>query len=61
MTPETITCTECSGTAHRVGYPPEHGYDPGDTVTYSCEDCGHRMDVVVEDPDDEEPGTPGWV
>ena len=52
---DTITCTECSGTAHRVGYPPsDEGFTAGDVVTYVCEDCGHRMDVVVGDDEDAE-------
>ncbi|MBI5157045.1 MAG: hypothetical protein HZA58_03415 [Acidimicrobiia bacterium] len=53
MEPDTITCSECSGTAHRVGYAPSaEGYEPGDVVTYLCEDCGHRMDLVVEELDE---------
>ncbi|HLE38934.1 MAG TPA: hypothetical protein VJA44_04700 [Acidimicrobiia bacterium] len=55
MTADTITCTECSGTAHRVGYPPpDEDFTAGDVVAYLCEDCGHRMDVVVEDDEDNE-------
>ena len=51
---DTITCIECSGTAHRVGYaPPDAEPEPGDVISYACGDCGHRMDVVVEAPDDE--------
>ena len=54
MTPETITCTECSGTAHRVGYSsPDEAIMPGDVVPYLCEDCGHRKDVVIDDYEDE--------
>lgn len=56
MEPDTITCSDCSGTAHRVGYPPsEEGFEPGDIVTYLCEDCGHRMDLVVEEEPGEDP------
>lgn len=48
--PDTITCVECSGIAHRVGYlPPDDDLEPGDVVAYVCEDCGHRMDLVVGD------------
>jgi len=54
MTPDTITCTECSGTAHRVGYPPPDDEPTGgEVVPYLCEDCGHRMDVVMEEGEDE--------
>jgi len=28
--------------------PPEEGFQPGDVITYACEDCHHRMDVVWE-------------
>lgn len=53
--PETITCVECSGTAHRVGYlPPDSPPEEGDVLAYLCEECGHRHDVVLEDPADGE-------
>lgn len=59
--PESITCVECSGTAHRMGHPPpDVGFSPGDAVTFVCVDCGNRHDIVVEDDqddrDDYEPG-----
>ena len=54
MEPDTITCVECSGVAHRVGYPPpDDDLVAGDVVTYLCEDCGHRMDLVVEEADED--------
>jgi hypothetical protein len=54
MIPDKLTCTECSGIAHRVGYlPPDEPLEPGESLPYLCEDCGHRMDVVLED----DPGT----
>ena len=47
---ERITCVECRGIAHLVSFaPPDEGFAPGDVVTYVCEDCGHRVDVVVEE------------
>lgn len=55
MAPETITCMECSGTAHRVTTPPpDIGFEPGDVITYVCEDCGQRIDLVAGE-DDEQP------
>ena len=50
--PDTITCVECGGDAHRVSYPPpDEGFAPGDTVAYVCEDCGQRLDLVLDDQD----------
>jgi len=48
--PDTITCVECGGTAHRMGYPdPEYGDRTGDVVAYVCAECGHRHDIEIED------------
>ncbi|MBA3287758.1 MAG: hypothetical protein H0U21_07010 [Acidimicrobiia bacterium] len=60
-----ITCIDCGGRAHLlvasdldeedVGAERWH---PGDVVTYRCEDCLDRWDLVLDDdavPDDEEP------
>jgi hypothetical protein len=46
--PERITCVECGGIAHRMSYPPDEGFEPGDVVAYVCEDCGHRHDVELD-------------
>jgi len=54
-TPTEITCPECQGTVHRVSFPPEEGFEPGDVVAYVCEDCGARFDIVVEETEDEPP------
>jgi hypothetical protein len=49
--PDTITCVECGGTAHRMSHaPPDEGFQPGDVIAYACEDCNHRMDLVWEGP-----------
>ncbi len=58
MIPDTLGCTECSGVAHRVGYPaPEEESAEDQVIAYTCQDCGHRMDVVIEpEPDGEQPG-----
>ncbi|HEX5630527.1 MAG TPA: hypothetical protein VFY15_02605 [Acidimicrobiia bacterium] len=55
--PDTITCVECSGSAHRVGFlPPDVPPEEGDVVAYLCGECGHRMDVVLEEPpEDQQP------
>jgi len=47
---ETITCVECDGTAHLVSYEPPEGWEQGQVVAYACEDCGHRLDIVFEEP-----------
>jgi hypothetical protein len=48
--PEHITCIECGGTAHRMGYPPpDEGFTAGDPVAFVCADCGTRHDIVLED------------
>jgi len=54
---DRITCVECGGVAHLVSFaPPDEGFQPGDIVTYVCEDCGHRVDVVLEDDGSAERG-----
>lgn len=53
MDPEPeIVCPDCGGTAHLV-LPPEPGeeLEAGEVVTYRCEDCGERFDVVVTGED----------
>jgi len=56
MDPEkTIICVECGGTAHLLSQRPDD--DPflaGDTAAYTCVDCNHRLDIVLEE--DEEVG-----
>lgn len=50
--PDTITCVECGGDAHRMSHPPpDESFVIGDVVAYVCGDCDHRLDVVVEDDD----------
>lgn len=51
--PTEITCIECSGTANLMSFPPDAGFEPGDTVAYVCEDCGNRSDIVLDDVEDE--------
>jgi DNA-directed RNA polymerase subunit RPC12/RpoP len=49
----TITCPDCGGRAHVVQPPgPDDELVPGDVLTYRCEDCHDRWDVVLGDDDD---------
>jgi len=57
--PDTITCVECGGTAHRMSHPPpDEGFEPGDTIAYVCGDCGTRHDIVAEDGAGDDNGPP---
>ena len=52
--PEVITCIDCGGRAHRLGFlseddPPQ----PGDVIAYRCVDCRDRWDLVVPGGDDD--------
>lgn len=49
--PDTITCVDCGGTCHRLSLPMEGGDEPGDVVSYRCEDCLDRWDLIAGDPD----------
>jgi hypothetical protein len=52
---EVITCIDCGGRAHLISYPPaERDWEPGDLITYRCEDCLDRWDLVVPGEDDDE-------
>lgn len=51
-----ITCIDCGGRAHLLTLPdvdPEDAaaqmWRPGDVVTYRCEDCLDRWDLVLDD------------
>jgi hypothetical protein len=49
---QVITCIDCGGRAHLTSYPPEDGaWQPGDLVTYRCEDCLDRWDLIVPEED----------
>jgi hypothetical protein len=51
-----IVCVDCGGLAHLVqALDPEDLPEPGDILTYRCEDCADRWDLVVEEADLEEP------
>lgn len=47
--PETILCVDCSGTCHLISFLPEdEPLEPGTVLTYRCEDCEERFDMVWE-------------
>lgn len=50
--PETIVCVDCGGTCHRTSLPLDGGDETGDIVTYRCEDCHDRWDLIAGDPAD---------
>jgi hypothetical protein len=47
MTPETIiTCIDCGGRAHLLTtWPDDDLPEPGDVMSYRCEDCHDRWDL----------------
>lgn len=50
--PDTIVCVDCGGTCHRLAVPMDGGDHTGDIVTYRCEDCLDRWDLIAGDPAD---------
>ncbi|MDB4657951.1 hypothetical protein OAK43_00965 [Verrucomicrobiales bacterium] len=54
--PETITCVDCGQSAHLISYPPEEGWQIGDSVVYRCRGCNDRWDLIVDESDDPETG-----
>lgn len=50
--PDTIVCVDCGGTCHRMTLALEGGDAVGDIVTYRCEDCLDRWDLIAGDPAD---------
>ena len=48
-----IDCIDCGGRAHLVTRPDDFGWHPGDLVTYRCEDCNDRWDLLLPDDEDE--------
>ncbi|MFN8018828.1 MAG: hypothetical protein U0P45_11975 [Acidimicrobiales bacterium] len=48
LVPTTIDCIDCGSTAHLISRPDDTGrFWPGDLVTYRCEDCLDRWDLIV--------------
>lgn len=48
---ETIVCVDCGGKCHRLGYPPELGWQEGDVVVYRCEDCLDAWYLEISEAD----------
>ncbi len=54
---EVITCIDCGGRAHLLSYPPNEGtWQPGDLITYRCEDCLDRWDLIVPGAEEDDAG-----
>ncbi|HEY3810003.1 MAG TPA: hypothetical protein VGL49_01120 [Acidimicrobiales bacterium] len=49
MIPETIiTCIDCGGRAHLLTtWPEDDPPQPGDVMSYRCEDCLDRWDLLL--------------
>ena len=54
LTPEAeIVCVDCGGRCFLLTHPNEDGsWYPGDIVSYRCQDCRDRWDLVLPDPPD---------
>jgi hypothetical protein len=51
----TLDCIDCGGRCHPlVTWAPDDPPVPGDVVSYRCEDCNDRWDVIVPDPPPDE-------
>jgi hypothetical protein len=47
-----IVCVDCGGRAHLVQpLDPENRPQVGEILTYRCEDCADRWDLVVDEDD----------
>ena len=45
-----IDCIDCGGRCFLISYAPEDGrWHPGDLITYRCEDCMDRWDLLIPD------------
>lgn len=54
LAPERIDCIDCGGVAHLLSRPDDTGrFWPGDLLTYRCEDCLDRWDLIIPDGDDQ--------
>ena len=42
-----IDCIDCGGRAHLISKPDDFGWSPGQVVTYRCEDCLDRWDLLI--------------
>jgi hypothetical protein len=48
----TIDCIDCGGRCHLISKPDDLGWQAGDLVTYRCEDCLDRWDLVMPELDE---------
>ena len=49
-----IDCIDCGGRAHlTTTWPDDDPPQPGDVMTYRCEDCHDRWDLILPKADDE--------
>jgi hypothetical protein len=46
-----IDCIDCGGRAHLLSKPDDLGWEAGQVVTYRCEDCLDRWDLLLPDDD----------
>ncbi|MGA7272472.1 MAG: hypothetical protein WB239_15480 [Acidimicrobiia bacterium] len=47
--PQQIVCVDCGGRAHLITHlPPEESLEPGIILSYRCQECRDRWDVVWE-------------
>lgn len=54
LAPKRIVCVDCGGVAHLLTKPDDTGrFFPGDLLTYRCEDCNDRWDIVIPGGDDD--------
>jgi hypothetical protein len=54
LAPARIDCIDCGGVAHLLTRPDDTGrFWPGDLLTYRCEDCLDRWDLIIPDGDDQ--------
>jgi len=45
---QVITCIDCGGRAHLLTtWPDDDPPQPGDVMSYRCEDCRDRWDLVL--------------
>lgn len=52
-----IDCIDCGGRCHLlVTWAADDPPQPGDVVSYRCEDCNDRWDLIVADPAPDEGG-----
>lgn len=55
MVDPVIDCIDCGGICHVLSmWDDDDPPVPGDVVTYRCQDCNDRWDIVVPEAGDEE-------